>query len=513
MARSRIKSTGLNFASGMAYKLLTTFCTFGVRTVFIHTLGTAYLGVHGLYSGILSMLSLMELGFGHAMAYTMYKPLAEKNYVKLGQLMQLYRKVYTIVGAVVLLLGLCVVPFMDHLIKNKPDIDHLTLYYLMFLGNTVLSYWFFAYRTSILRADQRAYVITNYHGVFYIINSIMHLIVLLVFKNFTIYLAASMAVTIIKNICIAIKVGKEYPVFKEKPAEPLPIEERKQIFNNTKATMLQKLSYKVLNSSDALIISSFVGIEWVGLISNYIVLENTIAGLITQITGAMHSSLGNYFATESKEKGYLLFKRVEFLTFLLFGFSAVALITLSTPFVKLWLGDDFTVGEAIVVTLIMRFFVEGYMNTMSTFRSSLGLFYQGRWLPLVAAILNIGLSIGLSYPYGAAGVLAATPLTRLLVNMWYMPLIIHRDGFNRPVRQFYFDYLGRVSVLAVFTVALYFFGLWYFKAGVTVLKFVGMMAITVVVAGGGLFLCFCRRPEMAYILEMAAKPLKHLKRA
>lgn len=501
--KSRFYHTSMNFFSGLFYKLITLVGRFAVRTVFIYTLDKVYLGVHGLFSDILSLLSLANLGFGAAIAYSLYKPLAEKDYTKVSSLIALYRKVYFYVGLFILLAGLAVVPFMDVIIKNKPDIDHLTFYYLLFLGDTILSYWFFAYRTALFRADQRAHVITYYQGFFFFIKSALQIFILVVYKNFTVYLISSMACTILQNICLAVKAGKDYPVFNHKKAPKLPREEVKHIFSNTSATMLQKVSYKILNGTDSLLISSFVGLEWVGLLALYIELESNVAGVLTQVSGAMHASLGHYFATEDNEKGYHLFLRMEFLNFLLFGFSAICLATLSTPFIILWAGEDFTLTEFVVASLIFRFFVEGYMNMMSVFRSSLGLFTQGRFLPLVAAGVNIALSIGLSYPWGVAGIVLATPLTRILVNVWFMPWVILRKGFNKPVVPFYWDYIKRFCMLAIAAAGMYLASLKIFQTGVTWPKFIGMMMICGSFSAGYLWLCFHRRDEFKFVVDIA----------
>lgn len=503
MAKSRLQNSLLNLTSGFLYRILITITAFVVRTVFIKCLNEDYLGINGLYSNILSMLSLAELGFGTAMVYSMYKPLAEKDYKTLSQLMQLYRKVYTIIGTVILVLGLSLVPFLDVLIKNKPDVEGLTFYYILFLLNTVISYWFFAYRNSILQADQKAFVISNYQSVFNLIKSAVQIVLLLVFKNYTLYLLTQILCTIGQNILLARKVKQNYPVFQTKQEEPLAKTETKRIFKDVKALMLQKVSFTVLNSTDALIISAFVGINWVGLLSNYTIIEEAIVGILSQVSSAVSASLGNYFAKEDREAGYKLFKRVEFLNFWLYGFSTIALIVLLNPFVELWLGKHFVLSVGIVCALGCRFFVAGYMNTMSTFRSTLGLFTQGQYRPLVAAFLNIVLSIALSYKWGVAGVLAATPITRLLVNMWYTPLIIHRDGFNKSVIPFYKQYIFRIILLSSIA-----FGLlvvsnrFIFVDQVTIGRFIGAMAMIVIVPNLVFLSVFGRTEEFKYFYQL-----------
>lgn len=510
----RIEKSFKNMVNGILYRVLTILTAFIVRTVFIKCLSNDYLSVNGLYSSILSMLSLAELGFSTAMVYSMYKPLAEKDYRKLAQIMRLYKRAYTIIGCVILGAGLCLVPFLDVLIKNRPDIPGLTFYYILFLLNSAISYWFFAYRNSVLQADQKSYIISNYSSVFNIIKVVSQIIVLVLFHNFTVYLLTEMFCTILQNVCLAYRVKKEYPVFDKNNKEELPKEEKQKIFKDVKALMLQKISFRVLNTSDSIIISAFVGIGWVGLLSNYIMIEEAIVAVISQITSAITASMGNYFAKESKEDGYKLFQRIDFMNFWLYGFSTVAFIVLFNPFIELWLGrigSEYILSQTIVVALIIRFFVEGYMNMMSAFRSTLGLFTQGQYTPLMVAALNIILSIGLSFPWGAAGVIIATPLARCCINVWYMPLVIHRDGFKKSVIPFYKKVILRTAFLTVLTAVMYLFSRTIvFKNGVTIMSFIVMVVITAVATNFIIGAVFYNTDEFKYFINLFKERIKRI---
>lgn len=501
-SEGRIAKSFKNMVNGVAYRMLTVITSFIVRTVFIKYLSNDYLSVNGLYSSILSMLSLAELGFSTAMVYSMYKPLAEKDYRKLAQIMHLYKRAYTIIGTVILCVGLGLVPFLDVLIKNRPDIPGLTFYYILFLLNTVISYWFFAYRNSILQADQKSYIISNYNSLFNIIKVILQIILLIVFHNFTIYLLTEILCTIMQNICLSQRVKKEYPIFDKNNKEELPQKEKNKIFRDVKALMLQKISFRVLNTSDSIIISAFVGIGWVGLLSNYIMIEEAIVAIISQITTAITASMGNFFAKESKEAGYKLFQRIEFMNFWLYGFSTVAFIVLFNPFIELWLGKisgEYILSQTIVVVLIIRFYIEGYMNMMSAFRSTLGLFTQGQYTPLMVAALNIVLSIILSFPFGTAGVIFATPLSRCCINAWYMPLVIHRYGFKKPVLPFYKKEIKNIIFLTILSISMYAFSrLVIFKNGVSVLNFIIMTIIVAIVPNLIIGIFFYRTNEFKY---------------
>lgn len=504
----RLKKSATNMVSGMLYRVLTMLTAFIVRTVFIKCLSNDYLSVNGLFSSILNMLSLAELGFSTAMVYSMYKPLAEKDYRKLSQIMRLYKRAYFIIGSVILLAGLALVPFLDLIIKNKPDIDNLTFYYLLFLLNSVISYWFFAYRSSVLQADQKAYVISNYSSIFNLIKTVAQIIVLLVFKNFTIYLITQMVCTVLQNVAIAIRVKKDYPIF-EKSKEELPKEDKEHIFKDVRALMIQKISFKVLNTSDSIIISALVGINWVGLLSNYIMIEQAIVAVLSQITSSISASLGNFFVKEDKESGYLIFKRIEFMNFWLYGFSAIALITLSNPFVKIWLGDNYVLGTLVIIALFTRFFMEGYINTMSTFRSTLGLFTQGKYLPLLVASINIALSIGLSFPLGLAGVLLATPISRMCVNGWYMPLVVHRDGFNKSVKPYYAKLVFRFILLATVVALMQLISKFVFNGGVTILNFALMTIITAILPNLIFLMIFRKTDEFKYFKNLVLSKILH----
>lgn len=512
----RLKKSAKNLLSGMIYRIFSVLTAFVVRTVFIKCLNNDYLSVNGLYSSILSMLSLAELGFSTAMVYSMYKPLEERNYRKLSQIMRLYKRVYQLIGAFILVVGLGLVPFLDILIKNKPDIPNLTLYYILFLGNSVISYWFFAYRNSIFQADQKAYVISNYSSLFNLIKSGLQIILLVMFHNFTIYLLTQMACTILQNIVLAVRVKNEYPIFEKNSGGELDREEKMRIFKDVKALMLQKISFKVLNTSDSLIISAFVGIGWIGILSNYIMIEEAVVAVLTQFTGAITASLGNYFVKEDRESGYKLFKRIDFMNFWMYGFSAIAFIVLLNPFVELWLGrlgKEYVLSQVVVVALVARFFIEGYMNMMSTFRSTLGLFTQGQYLPLLVAALNIIFSIILSGPLGVAGVIIATPLARCCINVWYMPFVIHRDAFQKPIRPFYKKCILRWIFLIVLATLMFIFSqVVIFSGGITIKNFALMTILTAIIPNAFFFLMFYRTEEFKYFFSLGKTVLNRLHR-
>ena len=457
--QSRIRNSFFNLISGFLSRIIGMLSAFVVRTVFIKCLNEDYLSINGLYSSILVMLSLAELGFGTAIVFNMYKPLAKNDTEKINKLMYLYKKVYTIIGGVILIIGLCLVPFLDILVKDAPNISGLKFYYLLFLLNSVVSYWFFAYKNSLLQADQKSYIVNNYITIFNIIKSLAQICLLIIFHNYTLYLFTQIVCTIGQNIFISLRVDKMYDFLKEKPSSKLSKKETKEIFKNVKALTLSKISHVILNSTDNIIISSFVGFKWVGLLSNYILISDAVTSVLCQITSSITGSLGNFVAKESNQDSYILFKRIEFLNFWLYGFSAIAFIVLLNPFVKLWIGNNYTLNDSVIIALSINFFIAGFMNTLWTFRSTMGLFTQGQYRPLIVSVINVVVSIVLSFKLGVTGVLVGTAISRICVNLWYDPWIIHKKGFNKSVKPFFINYIVRLFFLVCVTLLLKFISL------------------------------------------------------
>lgn len=498
MENSRLKNSALNFASGFLGRVLTILLNFVVRTIFIYCLNEAYLSVNGLYSNILTVLSLAELGFGSAMVYRMYAPVAVKDYQKTAALLQFYKKIYIIIGVVIFLLGLCVIPFMDYIIKDKPDISGLTLYYILFLVNTSISYWFSSYKASVLYADQKEYIKTNVQNTMAILQSGLQIVLLLLFRKYLLYLLVQLVGNIFLNLYVAHLVDKRYPEIQTYQGASLSAEERVQIRKDTEALVLSRFGHVALNGTDNIIISAVVGVLWVGRLSNYTLICDSVTSVLCQITAAITGSLGNFFATEDKHAGYALFKKVEFLNFWLYGFSFIALVTLLDPFVQIWAGGRFVLGLPISIAIAINFFVAGYMNTLWVFRSTIGLFKQGKFRPILVAILNIVLSIFLGKLWGVFGVLFATFLSRAAISLWYDPLILHRYGFEASCKPFFARYFRRVLLLAAVLIAMLTIRHVVLSSATTVLRFAVMTMVTAIVPNAIFWLAYRRCEEYAY---------------
>lgn len=300
----RIQNSLNNMFFGLSGQIISAIMGFMVRTVFIYTLGIEYLGVDGLFTSILMMLSLANLGFDTAIVYSLYKPLAENDINKIQALMNLYQKAYRWIGIIILLIGLSLLPFLPNLMNGETTISNITIIYLLFLSNSVLSYYF-VYKQSIIIADQHNHIISKIHSVFTIVSNIAQIIVLVSISNYIVVLSTQIAFRVIENIYVANKANQLYPYLNTKNNATLSKEDKKLFFENLYALMLYKISGVVINGTDNIIISKFVGIVWVGVYSNYLLIISTLNTLLGYLFYSITASVGNLNVNENAEKSIL----------------------------------------------------------------------------------------------------------------------------------------------------------------------------------------------------------------
>lgn len=434
--KGRIENSIKNSVFGVVAQGTNVLLGLLVRTFFIRCLNQAYLGVNGLFSNILTMLSLAEMGIGSAILYNMYRPIAEGDEVQIAKLMNFYQRAYSIIGCVVAVCGLCITPFLGYIIKDQPNIPNITVIYLLFLANTVFSY-FFAYKRSIFSADQRERVLHFFRLLFYMVRSIVQIVILLAFKSFLAYLVVQILCTMLENLTVSIFADRQYPFLRKYKNSVLSKTEAKGILDHVKALFIYKIGSTALDGTDNILISVFDGVISVGLLSNYTLVTTSVQLLLSQVISSLTGSVGNYVAQESEEKHEKLLERLTFLNFIIYGGSFVVLISCLTPFVAVWAGENYVLSFAVVFVHCLNMYIYGMMNSVWTFRSTMGLFMHGKWRPLISAIINIVVSILLAQRMGLLGVLLGTTITRMTTNVWYDPYIVYKYGLKKSVRRYY----------------------------------------------------------------------------
>lgn len=373
MEESRTQNTVKNVKTGAIVQLVNKLMSFAVRTIFIMMLNTEYLGVNGLFTNILTMLSFTELGIGTAIIFNMYKPIAEDDKEKIKSLMRLYKKSYFIIGTIIFALGLCIIPFMKYIVKEVPNIkENIIIIYLLFLFNTASSY-FFTYKKSIIIAYQKQSIINNIDSFFYLIRSMIEIIFLFLTRNYIVYLIIEILSTLIENIILAKKADKLFPFIKEKDIKEINKAEKNGIFDNVKSLIVYKFGEVILSGTDNILISSMVNVSTVGLCSNYTLIIQAIKSIVSTSLGGVTASVGNLNASKDTKRKEEIFYQLTFINFIIYSFCTLAFIILLEPFIKLWLGENYLLGMGVVIALSLNFFIDGIRNPGFIFRTTLGL--------------------------------------------------------------------------------------------------------------------------------------------
>ncbi len=503
----RVKSASKNIGFGYIGNLTTQLLGFILRTVFIMYLGDTLNGINDLYTGILSVLSLAELGVGTALNYSLYKPVAEGDKEKIKSYMLLYKKAYRVIGLVILVIGLIISPFLPYLVKSPEGVSvrDLTLYYFIFLFNTVTSY-FVAYKYSLTNAEQKNYIQTNVITITKVITVSLQLIVIVFTRNFYAYLFAQAIVELLQKIFVSVYLDRMYPLLKEKDVTPLSREESGEIVKKTKALVLHKVGDVARLQTDSMIISAFINVTLVGYVGNYNMILTSIANFVNVIFNSVLSSFGNLIATENEEKQYKLFKVYRFFACWIYGFTAVGFLLLLTPFIVLWQGEKKTLAYAIIAVIICDYYFKGERIVLSNFKTAAGVFEQDKYLALIQGLVNLIISIALVIKIGLLGVYIGTIVSGLIANVT-KPVIIYRDILHKPVGEYFVDFAKYLLANGAVFALLYGIKL-FIMPEVSIASFGIMFVIICVVFNLAFWALFGRTEEFSYVWDIVKRKIK-----
>lgn len=434
MSESRSVKSTRNIISGFVFKTFTMILAFVSKTVFIKVFGVEMQGMNGIFSNVLSVLCLADLGFSTAMTYSYYKPIAENDYIKITQLNHFYRKVYNIIALCIALIGLSLIPFLKYIINLEKPIDHLYLYYILTLASTVVSY-LFVYKTTVLAAYQKSYLTIKYNLTISTVTTAAQIICMLLFKNYTLYLCISVLSNILNNLVVSHTADKHYPFINDKVSH-LSKEERKGTFKNIGPAFLYKLSSVLMNSTDNIIISKIIGTVSVGYYSNYLTIIYLMQSYINIPFTALTASIGDMMVKDNEEKQYHIFKNIQMLSAWEGIVISSCIYVLIDKFIVIWLGQDFLLDRLTVIAIAANFFIDCIVNPIWTFRDAAGIYRKTKYMMILCAISNIVLSVIMGKALGVSGVLFASAISKLVTYIWYEPIILFRDYFKTSTIKF-----------------------------------------------------------------------------
>lgn len=417
----RTKNATRNIFYGFILKIYNIFVPFAMRSAMIYLMGVQYLGLSSLFSSILSVLNLAELGVGSAMVFSMYKPIAEDDEDTICALMKLYRTYYRIIGLLIAAVGCALTPYVPKLIKGSyPEEIDIYVLYLLNLGATVLSYWMFAYKNSILTAHQRNDVSSKIAMLTNTIQYLIQILVLWLARNYYLYVIAAMMMQIVSNVATAICADHIYPQYK--PRGNLDKAEVKKINEKVRDLITSKIGSVVYDSADTIVISAFLGLTYLAIYQNYYYILNSVYGFVVILFSACQAGIGNSLIVETKEKNFSDFKKLTFVTTWIGVFCTASLICLYQPFMELWVGKDLMLSFSAVICFGVYFFVRLYNQLFNSYKDAAGMWREDRLRPLAASMANLTLNLILVQFIEIYGILLSTVIAVIGVGM---PWLLH----------------------------------------------------------------------------------------
>lgn len=411
-------------------KLVNIVLPFVVRTAFIYILGIKYLGLNGLFSSILGMLNLAELGVSSAITFSMYKPFSENDYEKLSAYLKLYKIAYRIIGIAVLVLGLCVMPFLPLVISGEVPSDiNVYFLYLIYLINTCCSYLLFAYKSSLLVASQRNDVCVKINTIFLILTSAVQLLSISVTKNYYYYVIIIPIMTIANNVSVQFITKKMFPNIICKGE--ISKEEKNVIISKVKGLVWQKVGIVVSNSVDNIVISAFLGIELVAIYNNYYYIMSAVSGIFAAIIDALAPTVGNCLVTKSNKNNYDNFRTHNFIYMWMIIWACACFLCLYQPFMKLWLRDaNLMLPLTSIILFVIYFFTFRMSNVSGLYKQAAGLWWEGKYVPIIAAVVNLVINLILVQYIGLNGILLSTIISMALVYFPYGSYVLFKHLFK-----------------------------------------------------------------------------------
>ena len=444
----RLKNSLKNIYIGVATQIIITLLGFISRRIFLDSLGSDYLGLNGLLTNVLSMLSLVEGGIGASIVYNLYKPLAEGDENEVIALVQLYKKLYGIIAILVGVLSLGLYPLLNVLIDDSATIPFLGLVYFIFIFKNMLSY-LNAHKWSLINADQKGYIIARYNLLFNVITTIIKIFVLKLTANYVLFLVLELVVFGIQNIWNGRIVNRLYPYIKTKNKYNVNPHLKKELFKNVKAMFLHNIGGYCVFGTDNLLISALVNLKSVGLYSNYTMVINQLIGILKPILSGADASIGNLIATESEDKTCEIFNISYLLNFWIYGFVTIVLYNLLEPFINFWLGEGLLLDSFTFLIILLNFYISGMRSSIISFKTKAGIFSNDQYLPLIESVINLGGSIIFAKYYGLVGIFLGTTLSTLLIPFWVQPKLVYNYVFKRNVTEYFIKYFKYLSIMII----------------------------------------------------------------
>lgn len=438
MRENRTKNAVRNIGWGVVEKMVTLLLPFLTRTVLIKVLGAEYLGLNSLFTSVLQVLSISELGFGSAIVFSMYRPIEEGDKETLCALINVYRKIYLIVGSIILTAGVIIIPFLPYLIKGDcPKDVNILILYLIYLFNTVIGYFLWGYKAALFSAYQRNDLISKRNSLVSMFAEIFKISMLLLVRNYYAYVVFVPIATVVTNILNAILADKMFPeIICYGSITP-------NVRDGLKKRIVGLISFKVYNvvftSVDTIVISAFLGLTPLAIYNNYYYIQTALIGFLTIISASITAGVGSKMVTNSPDDNYNDFKKFTFINGWIVSWCSICLVCLYQHFMQWWVGKELVFPFHTMLLMVLYFFIPRITTLTYTYREAAGLWWEDRFRPLVATVVNLVINLCLVRIIGIDGVIISTLITSGFINIPWGSFILFNIYFKRSTKEYFFQ--------------------------------------------------------------------------
>ena len=498
MNSSRTQYVKRNFLYSLIGNIILFVFAFINRTVFIKFLSVDYLGINGLLSNIIGILSFSELGIGTIITFSLYKPIADNDEQKISAIMDLYKKAYRIISLVVITIGLSFLPFFKFIVHTDIPLKNVYTAYFVYVANMVLSY-LLTYKSTFATAAQKNYIVVNFDTVGKILIYILQIISLYIYHSFIIYLIVQLVIGLIEKLFLVCYLNRKFPVLKLVTTTKVDNETKATLKRNVKAAIFHNIGGVCVHQTDNIIISTFISTAVVGLISNYTMLFSVVNVFVNALFGAFTSSIGNLIAQETNEKKSQIFDLYVFIGFWISTFLAVNLIVLSNPFISLWLGKDLFIDNVSMILYYTAIYFQIICLPVHNYKIAAGIFVDDQFLSLLQAVVNLIVSIVFVKLIGLPGVYIGTIVQRMIVVIAW-PIIVNRKVLTRNCMSYFAKLLLNTFIFALITACLLVFSN-YFIVEKSILHFVLLVVVSLTIPNIVYFLIFFKTKTFKALLQ------------
>lgn len=509
MKNTRTNNSIKNSIASIVVYILNILMTFVMQSVFIRTLGAEYNGIKGLFTNILSMLSIAELGFGSAIVYNLYKPMAEKNEEEIKSLVKYYRNVYHIIAAVVLVIGIILLPIITVIVGETSVPENIKILFLLYLLNTVFSY-LLTYKRSVLYADQKNYITNIVDSIFIILKNVAQIGIVILTKNFILFLICQIVFTVLENILINCIVNYKYRYVKKlTKTKKLDSIIEKDIMTKVKGLLFHKIGGFVVLGTDNIIISMTkgLGVVAVGLYSNYYLVINSVKNLFGTIISSLTASVGNLLIEKDKSKSRNIYKSMLLINSWLFCFASISIYCMIEPFVKIWIGEEYILSKFVLIALVVNLYIQGMRNTTNTFKEAAGIFFEDRFVPILESLINIVASLIFVQFFGLAGVFLGTITSTMILFLYSYPKYVYKLVLNGTYKEYFKLHIMHFLLTLIIALITGYLSSFIVIPNVW-LQLVINVALCLVVPNILYFLFAIRMPEFAFYKQKLKNMLK-----